>query len=278
MIGAIVYRLRAENSARLPIFHGRLVHGAIFSLLRDHSEALAKFVHEKMNSKPFTVSALARISDSSHSGRKNMRENDFAVKEGELYYLRLTALHDEVLAAFLQPQPDMELQIGRARFALEEVLADGRQETGLAAVEELIEGAASLPEMESIEFSFLSPVSFRNFDRDYPFPLPELIFGSLADKWLQAGLPELFDRQSVKEAARELQPGIWQGRSRRVYFASDRGMLAFSGRFSYLLAGIEPEWQRIFLMLAQFAVFAGVGRLTAQGFGQTRIECRPSGS
>lgn len=266
MIGVIVYRLRAENSARLPIFHGRLVHGAIFTQLRKHSEALADFIHNKMNSKPFTVSAL------NWEKGNEKRARDFAVEKGKVYYLRLTALSGDVLEALLQPRETERLEIGRAVFSLEEILADGRCGTGLASVEDLIDGVSALPEMESVDFRFISPVSFRNFERDYPFPLPEFIFGSLADKWLQAGLPALFERQEVRDLARELPIGLWQGCSRKVYFASDRGMLAFEGRFSYLLRDVEPEQQKLLLMLAQFAVFAGVGRLTAQGFGQTQIE------
>lgn len=266
MIGVIVYRLRAENSARLPIFHGRLVHGAIFSLLRDWSEALADFIHNELNSKPFTVSTLT--GSQNHKGR----ERDFCVISGNIYDLRLTALNDMVLEALVNPNFTRRINVGEAIFSLEEVIVDGRRQTGVAAVEEIIDGVASLSALGNIIFTFQSPVSFRNFNRDYPFPLPEFIFGSLADKWLQAGLPELFDRAGVREKAQNLQLDKWHGSSRKVYFAHDRGMLAFTGSFSYSVADLEPEWRNIFLMLAQFAVFSGVGRLTAQGFGQTQVE------
>ena len=143
MIGVVVYRLRAENSARLPLFHGRLLHGAIFSLLREYSEVLTDFIHNEMNSKPFTVSLLTTDRE------RDTRAKDFLVEKGGGYYLRLTALHDHVLEALL---------------------------------------------------------------------------------------------------------------------------LAFTGRFSYLLTELETGAQTLLLMLAQFSVFAGVGRLTAQGFGRTRVE------
>ena len=35
MIGAVVYKLRAENSARLPIVNGRFMHAAFFKILND---------------------------------------------------------------------------------------------------------------------------------------------------------------------------------------------------------------------------------------------------
>lgn len=266
MIGVVVYRLRAENSARLPVFHGRLVHGAIFSLLRDWSEELSYFIHDELNSKPFTVSTLTE------KNKRERREKDFFVEGKREYYLRLTALNSLVLEAMLNPEPHKQIMVGEAVFSLEEVIADGRLQTGIASEEEFILGAEEMPSVSSIHFSFNSPVSFRNYDRDYPFPIPEFIFGSLADKWLQAGMPELFDRAAVKAAAQSLQLGRWRGSSRKVYFAHDRGMMAFTGDFSYSLDRLEPQWQKIFVALAQFAPFSGVGRLTAQGFGQTRID------
>ena len=34
MLGAVVYRLRAETGASLIEFHGKLLHGALFSVLK----------------------------------------------------------------------------------------------------------------------------------------------------------------------------------------------------------------------------------------------------
>lgn len=266
MIGVVVYRLRAENSARLSIFHGRLVHAAIFSLLRDWSEELSHFIHDELNSKPFTVSIL------SETNKLDRRSKDFFVQANKEYYLRLTALNSMVLEALINQHNHKKIMVGEAFFSLEEVIADGRLQTGIASEDELIMGAEAMPAVSSINFSFKSPVSFRNYDRDYPFPLPEFIFGSLADKWLQASMPELFDRAAVKSVAQSLQLGRWRGSSRKVYFAHDRGMMAFTGDFSYSLDRLEPQWQKIFVALAQFAPFSGVGRLTAQGFGQTQID------
>ena len=51
-------------------------------------------------------------------------------------------------------------------------------------------------------------------------------------------------------------------------------MLAFSGRFSYDVTALNEEEQHALLLLAQFANFSGVGRLTGQGFGETRAMYR----
>ena len=47
MIGAVVYILRAENSAPLSPINGRLMHAAFFKILNEYSTALGSFVHNK---------------------------------------------------------------------------------------------------------------------------------------------------------------------------------------------------------------------------------------
>ncbi len=63
MTGAAVYRLRAENSARLPMINGRLMHAVFFKILHEFSPELEKFVHGELNLKPFTVSFLEPVGE-----------------------------------------------------------------------------------------------------------------------------------------------------------------------------------------------------------------------
>lgn len=163
------------------------------------------------------------------------------------------------------------LPVGKAVLELQEVIADGRYHTGVVDENELIAGALAIPAVQTLTLKFTSPVSFRYFNQDYPFPLPKLVFGSLADKWMRLELLASIDREVVREAAENVIPLEWQGNSHKVYFGQDRGMLAFSGTFRYDVSHLSQEMQQTFLLLAQFAEFAGTGRLAAQGFGQTRF-------
>lgn len=278
MIGAILYRLRAETPARLPSFHGRLMHGLMFHLLQEQSAELATFLHDELDYKPFTVSLLQESPGQAYGmevrrGRDH-RELPFCVQEGRTYYWRVTALHEGLLQLLLSLPVGTCLHVGDAALRLEEIIADGRYDTGVVDENELVAGALSVPDVQRIAFRFRSPVAFRNYDRDYPLPLPDLVFGSLADKWVQMEMPLELDRKGVREAAMAIAPLEWQGMSRKVYFGHDRGTLAFAGIFAYTLRELPDEMKRVFLMLSQFAVFSGTGRLTAQGFGQTRMEWR----
>lgn len=268
MIGSIVFRLQAHNDAQLPKFHGRLMHGLLFHLLQTYSPELATIIHDEMETKPFTVSLLFQNEQRKLS--KRIHEN-FRVRWGDLYYWRVTALHSALLQALLSLPMDKSVQVGDAVFDLQEIITDGRLHTGIVDEQDLVAGALSVNRVQQLDMRFTSPVSFRYFDKDYPFPVPALVFSSLADKWTKLEMPAQIDRNLIREVANNVVPREWNGGTHKVYFAHDRGMLAFTGRFCYDLTMLTAEQQQIFLLLAQFAEFAGVGRLTAQGFGQTRM-------
>lgn len=264
MIGAVLYRLRAMNSCLLPLHSGRLMHGAFFQMLRDFSPEVSAVVHEEMNIKPFTVSEL------NPQEKLRRKGNFYQVRQGDLFYWRITALNDVVLRVVLEARAGRRIRAGRLDLQLESLVADGSHDTGVVDEEELVSGAFSVEDFREICFDFVSPVSFRVNNKDYPMPRPELVFSSLADKWTQAGMPGAVDRAVIRELAQNIYPQRWEGRTERVFFDANRGMLSFRGHFAYDLSDVPKEEKPIFLMLSQFAAFSGTGRLTGQGMGQTR--------
>ena len=271
MLATIGYRLRAERGARVPAFHGRLLHGTVFSLLADYDARLSAWIHDRMNLKPFALSLLEPVQEKPDS-KQRRGKNWFFIEQGREYLWRLSALREEVLQALLAVRPGTVLAVGEAELCVEEVIDDGRFRTGYARPEEILGGAFSVGSVQEIAFSFRSPTTFRNFDRDYAFPLPELVFGSLADKWTGAEMPGDIERDRIARLASALAPVCWSGRSQKVFLGRKRGLLAFTGKFAYDTSILSHEEQSILLALAQFAEFSGIGRLTAQGLGQTEME------
>ena len=267
MIGAVVYRLRAESAARVPLFHGRWLHGLFFKIMEEYSAELSAYVHEALQIKPFTVSLLKWRQGEEAGGYRTVRK-------GETMGWRVTALREDVLQAALHVRVGDVLQAGFLPLRVEEVKADGTHDSGVIDELELVGAALQAGRVAEIRLRFLSPVAFRRDDKDYPTPDPVFVFSSLADKWQQAAMPVEMDRAWIREAAAKALLSEWHGGSRRVYFGGDRGTLAFSGRFSYDVTALSEEEQHALLLLAQFATFAGVGRLTGQGFGETRVAYR----
>ena len=260
MIGAVHYKLRAVNSARLPLINGRLMHAAFFKILHNIAPEIENFVHEKMNIKPFTVSFLDPRAD------LPIFEDRWQVKRGDKFFWRVTGLNDEILNAALNVPEGYELQAGNLNLEVENV------EGKIISVEDFILNVKELSPVNEIEFEFLTPVSFRIDDYDAPFPRAELIFPSIADKWTQAQMPAAVDKKFIRELAAQIRLTEWQGQCKKFYFGRDRGTLAFWGRFRYNLQQLDDDLKKVFMLLANFAEYSGTGRLSGQGFGQTRVK------
>ena len=75
------------------------------------------------------------------------------------------------------------------------------------------------PDVNEITFRFLSPVSFRVDTQDVPLPKPELIFGSIVDKWNQNRMPIPISRAEINDIAMNSHLVDWDGKNvRRFYF------------------------------------------------------------
>ena len=259
MIGAVSYKLRAENSARLPLINGRLMHAAFFKILHEFSPELENFVHEKLNIKPFTVSFLDPL--------KNIPniEGRWQVRRGDNFFWRVTGLNGEILQAALAIPINYKIQVGELILTVEDFNSE------ILTEEEFISNVKKLSPANEIEFEFLTPVSFRIDDFDAPYPRADLIFPSLADKWTQVQMPAAVDKKVIKEITAQIRLTEWQGRSKKFYLANDRGTLGFWGNFKYSLKEVNSDVRKVFMLLAKFGEYSGVGRLCAQGFGQTRV-------
>ena len=261
MIGAIVYKLRAENSARLPIINGRLMHAAFFKILNAFSPELGQFVHNSLNIKPFTVSFLEPAEEVSTVGER------WEVRRGEKFLWRVTGLNADILQTLVSVPVGYKIQVGALILSMEKIIDDAT----FVTVEDFIANIKSSPPIQQICFDFVSPTTFRIDNFDAPYPRAELIFGSLADKWIQAAMPVAVDKKIIRELAAQIRLIEWSGQSKKFYLSHDRGTLAFWGKFFFSVEAFGTDVRKVFMLLAKFGEFAGVGRLTGQGFGQTRI-------
>lgn len=264
MIGALVYVLRAENSAQLPVINGRLMHAAFFQILNEISLEFGSFIHNALNIKPFTVSFLEPAEKIPRSAER------WQVRRGDKFLWRVTALNKEILQIALSVPVGEKIRAGGLNLRLEEIIPDS---AGVVAIDDFISDIKKIPRLKEICFDFVSPVTFRIDDFDAPYPRAELIFASLADKWTQAQMPAAADKNLIRELAAQIRLTLWRGESNRFYISQNRGTLAFTGKFSYSVEALNSDVQKVFVLLAKFGEFAGVGRLTGQGFGQVRVSC-----
>lgn len=266
MFGAIVYKLQATQDGILPVSHGRFVHAAVLQLLNTYNKDLAAFEHDSGAMNDFTVAPL-------NCSGLPVFKNGIVFKKQDMAQWRITALNKELLQALLSINLNSIIRVGSISFKVTDIVCDQERnaKTGAIAVTDFVTAIYQLPRMHILTLKFLEPTTFRVQDRDFPFPLPELIFGSLAKRWQICTNMEL-PLEQIKEQARGLLVPInWKGETRRAFLGNKGGVTGFTGTYTFDIHYLDDEMQKIFLLLAEFGVFAGAGRLTGQGLGQMSV-------
>lgn len=267
-IGRIIYRVQAKENGSIPVANGKLLHGAVFNMLNEQSPELANNVHKNIRFKNFTLSPLNFL---------NLDQDEeelfsFKVKAGQLAEICVTAFSDELINAFVNIPEGYIFKIGQTSFELKNVFTEPDQH-GEAVMLTKDEFMDSMPPRtpEFVTLQYVSPATFRLDASDYPFPEPRRVWGTLALKWNQLDMPEPVDVAQCKDVAEQVVPWKWNGKTERLKFNKNIAVTGFVGKFTYSLHNLNEEQRKIFYRLACFAEFAGVGRMTAQGMGQTRM-------
>jgi CRISPR-associated endoribonuclease Cas6 len=252
-VHAIVIQLSAADKGQLPATLGRAIHAQIMNWLSLGDSTLARSIHDSQDS-PICLSGLI-----GYRRKQGIRPDDHfyfrvSLLQGDLIDPLLNGLEEWgtepiTLAQFpfvirsIDSLPGTHPQVGSSDYAL---LAKTPRASG------------------DITLNFLSPTSFKQQQGIQPFPLPELVFGNLQRRWnkfapsdLQIpeiewqGLVSAFD---LKTHAFKLEGGSEIGAQGWV-------------RYRFL----DQEQAAIASVLSHFAFFAGVGRKTSMGMGQTQL-------
>lgn len=212
----------------------------------------------------------AQISPISVSGLMGRRRAKNVVKAGDLFSLRVGILQGSLLSILLagleahQATYAAELSLDGFPFKLKQILAlPGSSHLVGASQYSLL---TQLPQTTpALTLRFVSPTSFRQQRHVQPFPLPHTVFSGLQKRWNKFApnrfaLPRI-DWQSFAAS--------YDLKTRSVYLKG-KPQVGAEGRVTYRFT--DPEQARIAHQLAHFANFAGVGRKTAMGMGQTRLK------
>ena len=119
-------------------------------------------------------------------------------------------------------------------------------------------------------FRFKSPTSFRSQGQQLLFPTPELLFGSLMQKW-NAFAKRKITREIAKDF-RKILVTRYDLETQEVSF-SDYKIIGFTGEVRYRIPPrTDPVVKRVVNALAQLALFAGVGYKTPMGLGWVEVK------
>jgi len=265
MFASFIVYLRPLELAPLGRTLGRSLHGLLLRLISQTDPHLADALHSDISPKPFTASMLR--------GRLVHQGGNLCATPDQRYRVRYTVLTDEtfnalghVLLGKLAGQEPVEID-GKP-FVLEDIVVDAERSEGwarLATEQELLAEAAPA---DRVTLRFGSPTTFRTGDMNLLFPLPTSVFGSLARKWeafCAAALPANLDSFLFDHVAAER----YELETQVVHYGGHQ-FNGFVGDCQFRLLHPDPLYSRTVAVLADFALFAGVGQKTTQGLGQTR--------
>jgi CRISPR-associated endoribonuclease Cas6 len=250
---SIVIELAAADVGDIPPTLSRALHALVLHWLAVGNPSVAETVHASQNS-PLTISGL--LGNRRHDG----------VRVGDYFYFRIGLLDGSLIEPLIQGFEKSETQsivLADFPFVLRNMYAlAGTHQLAGAADYALLSNPPQV--FNDIELNFLSPTSFKQNRDIQTFPLPELVFNSLQRRWNifapeQYHLPTcewnaVVSAYELKTYALKMEGGTEVGAQGWVRY-----------RFS------DVETARIATILANFAFFAGVGRKTAMGMGQTQI-------
>lgn len=267
MLISIVLTLTSPTDATIPANLGRANYAATLALLQQLDPALGPALHDGDGPKPLTCSDL--LNARSH-------RDLLQIRAGESYYVRvtgLTLLASQALEAALLASPPTTWTVANQPFMVNRVCRDadadpwsGHTTYETLATAQLLQ-ANSLPRKVSLLFH--SPTSFQSKGMHIPVPLPNLVFGSLVDRWNTFSPVTL--SPEVRRFGEELVAlSNYRLESQVVLQKGGSPLIGGVGRATYTALGGDRYWLATMQMLADFALYSGVGVKTTIGMGQVR--------
>ena len=264
---SLVVTVRPADALRLPAHTGRAIYAQLLRWLGDIEPALASQWHDVDGPKPYTCSSLV-------GGKRVSKGQREYVPETE-YWFRLTALDASIAAVLLKLQaaPPAQVEIDGAALPVTGMTTDAAQHpwAGMTTYHELAAPylLASEPPPRAIRISFETPTAFRQAGMHLPVPLPELVFGGLADRW------NAFSPNAISPHLREYcQSGVamshYDLRTGSIPGGDGRSEIGAMGSARYVHTRHDRYWMSMVTLLAGYAFYSGVGRLTTIGMGQAR--------
>jgi CRISPR-associated endoribonuclease Cas6 len=270
---SVVLTLRPQRAALLPLGLGRAAQAALLNWVRELDPTLAQTLHDDQTVKPYTCSTLW--------GGHGVSGGQIEVEPARTYRLRFTTLTPQLTALMLTSLSSLHrLELDYCPFTVEGWTVDPRQETWAGCGEYQALAAPHLLGQNSpsryVELEFASPTTFRSGGRNMPGPLPDLVFGSLVDKWNTLS-PVAVGAEVRRYAAECMAVAAYDLHSRAWPF-KDALIVGGVGHCRYVMTVQDRYWMSVIQMLAEWAIFAGVGAQTASGLGQARRPPRGSSS
>ncbi len=271
-LASLVLYLRPTHQDTIPAWTGRAAHAWFLDSLRRVQPELSAAVHDGQGIRPFTVSSLLGV------GSRSLT----TLRPERVYTLRVTTLHPDLTALTLHGLLAQWLADGVTLhdqpLRVERISVDERDDpwAGTDSYAALLErhtlnGRGRQPP-HRITFTFATPTAFKKTGGlQVPLPIPELVFGSLIERWM-AFSPVPLHPDLKTFVAQCCTVSSHRIKTRRLSFErSERGAVTgFIGEVTFAFQSSDRYWLSQVNMLSAFAMYSGVGARTTMGLGQVR--------
>jgi CRISPR-associated endoribonuclease Cas6 len=273
MLISLLLTLMPEAPATLPPDLGRAVQAETLARLGQVDPALADAIHASDGPKPLTCSALVAAEPAPEPRHP---ADSVSVRPGVRYFVRVTGLVESVsraLCAGMVERPPAHWTLHGRSFRVLEAVCDPVRDawTGQTSCEELAATAlhqgGRLP--RTITLEFVSPTAFKSQEMQMPVPLPGLVFGSLTERW-NAFSTVALDPDLRRFANERVAISRYRLESRPVPAKGGALRVGGVGRVTYTALDDDRYALAALNILADFALYSGVGVQTATGMGQCR--------
>ncbi|MBO3458936.1 CRISPR-associated endoribonuclease Cas6 [Aetokthonos hydrillicola Thurmond2011] len=252
---------------------GRHYHALFLTLVSSVDPELGDRLHSSNADKAFTLSPL-QVPGNYRYQHKNHHTLQFChqrpIPAGTSCWWRISLLDDTLFGKlthlWLNLNPEQPWHLGSANLFITRVLGTAQSTQPWANVcsyPQLYEQASDRDRL--ITLSFATPVAFRQGGYDNLLPTRESVFNSLLSRWNKYSGIE-FTTIPIEF----LYPSFFKMHT-EVISNYDNKFIGCIGEISYRILGdVEPNAIKQINALANFALYAGVGRKTTMGMGMTR--------
>lgn len=248
---------------------GKHLHALFLTLVSSVDRNLGDRLHEQKTEKAFTLSPL-QVSNRPHHDRTLQWEYRQPVLAATACWWRVSLLDDSLFShltpLWLNLNPTHPWHLGPADLQITSILGTAQSTqpwANFCSYAQLYEQASD--STRQLTFSLCTPTTFRQGKYDSALPTRECVFQSLLNRWNR------YSSMTFPETLIEfLFPSFFDIRTELVNHSSSKwagcvGMIGYR-----ILGDADAVVIKQLNTLADFALYAGIGRKTPMGMGMLR--------
>ena len=282
---SLILNLLPQSTIYPQFLTGRHYHALFLNLVSSVDRTLGDILHDSTADKAFTLSPLQvkldppRYTDRKYTDKKYIDKRKIHILQYQQHkpispnttcWWRISLLDDTLFGKltqlWLNINPEQPWHLGSADLFITSIQGTPQsiQPWANACSYSQLYDRASNTE-KTINFVFATPTAFRQGSYDSGLPTRDLVFRSLLKRWNKYSGIE-FDSEFIES----IYPSFFNIKT-EVASDSRSKFIGCVGEISYRIMGnVDAEAIKKINTLADFALYAGVGRKTPMGMGMVR--------